>query len=581
MAECFEEHEGRQHKPKESLPQGFRVIDVIRRRIVEMNDCSFVALSYVWGLDSRPSLLTATCATIEEMKKDGGLPASEMPQTIEDAITVCAQLGERYLWADRLCIIQDSAEDKRNQIDAMGDIYSSARLVLIVAYGDSMDFGIPGIGHPREIVQHHGDVSGLRVTNIIGEVEGDPLALWHTRGWTYQEAVLAKRRLYFTNVRAFFEYGQSICHEDQYNREGLRNEFASHELLIAEDGSRFDTFARHLKNYTSRSLKYQSDAYNAFTGISKSLYDKGGVFLNGLPQADFDRALRWYADIGNNVTTRLEHPGMVLPTWSWSSVMTLQDPVNYQATKLFGTLVPWYTSDPSFPPALLKPFNIHADTITDDDWQVYMAIACSEGCVANISFSLPLKTSNFSTVREKFSTRWQSYHMFFKEAIDRVPMTIEYPQTSPLLPQKNGAFLKNLKPGVILTRAQAAFLRLAKRPERSGLHIVDSGGEFVGELCGDVARLERDVTSPQHDTNTLFEFIALSLSGKRILAYSGNEKKTKNYFDKCGNSLAVLPIVNLLVIGWRGSYAYRRELGWIYLVDWAKTDREWKTVLLE
>ncbi|RDL37294.1 uncharacterized protein BP5553_04727 [Venustampulla echinocandica] len=172
----------------------------------------------------------------------------------------------------------------------MNDIYSSAQIVLIAAYGDSMDFGVPGISYRRHVVQHHEEIFGLRVTNIIREVEGDPLALWHTRGWTYQESILARRRVYFTNVQAFFECGQSVWHEDQYNADKVRNEFASHGLITPDDGSRFDAFVRHLRNYTSRMLTYQSDAYNAFSGISKSLYE--GTFLYSLPQVDVDRALR-------------------------------------------------------------------------------------------------------------------------------------------------------------------------------------------------------------------------------------------------------------------------------------------------
>lgn len=151
------------------------------------------------------------------MKKDGGLPALGMPRTIEDAMKVCALLGQKYLWADRLCIIQDDDAVKKNQIDAMNDTFSSAQLVLIAAYCDSMDFGIPGVGHLRKIVQHQEDILDLRITNFIREVSDDPLELWHSRGWTYQEAVLLRRRLYFANSRAVFECEQSICHEDQFN----------------------------------------------------------------------------------------------------------------------------------------------------------------------------------------------------------------------------------------------------------------------------------------------------------------------------------------------------------------------------
>ncbi|KAH6680860.1 heterokaryon incompatibility protein-domain-containing protein [Halenospora varia] len=573
---CYESHQECGGHTKDKLPQGFRVIDVFRRCIVQKTVCDFIALSYVWGLDLRPSLLTATCATIEQMKEEGGLPASEMPKAIEDAMSVCLQLGERFLWADRLCIIQDDADDKKNQIEAMGDIYLSARLVLVVAYGDSMHFGIPGVGHRRSIFQHHENIAGLQVTNVVKEVEGDPLARWSTRGWTYQEAILSKRRLYFTNVRAFFECGQSIFHEDQYNPEKVRNEFTSHGLLISEDDSPFEAFARHLKNYTSRSLTYPSDAYHAFTGISKALYDPREPFSNGLPYIDFDRALRWYADIGD-YTTSLETPGVGLPSWSWSSVMNLGDHVAYQNTKLYGTLVAWYQNNVTA--NVLEAINSHKGTTMDDDWQIYMAIACSEGCVAKSYFTVQLQTGNFSNLRESFNSLWQDYGMFFERMIDKIPVAIKNGQNPPLFSQINDC-LEYLKPGVLLTRTQTGFLRLAKEPRKSGLRIVDSKGAFVGGICGDAVQLEKEVTSFQSDTSTLFEFIAISVSGKPIMSDASEERKTKNYFDVNGNSLTMLPIINLLLISRRGSYAYRRGLGWIYLVDWVRVNREWKAIML-
>lgn len=106
--------------------------------------------------------------------KDGGLTASNMPQTIEDAMQVCAVLGETYLWVDRLCILQDDKEDKASQIGAMGKIYSNAHLVLIATYGESMDFGIPGISRPREAAQSCETVLGLRIANVVRENKRDP-----------------------------------------------------------------------------------------------------------------------------------------------------------------------------------------------------------------------------------------------------------------------------------------------------------------------------------------------------------------------------------------------------------------------
>jgi hypothetical protein len=94
---------------KITLPATFRVIDVQRRRLVQMplGFPRFVALSYVWGHHPDPAKLFATKANIEALRRDGGLPESDMPATVEDAMEVCRRLGEPYLWVDRLCITQD------------------------------------------------------------------------------------------------------------------------------------------------------------------------------------------------------------------------------------------------------------------------------------------------------------------------------------------------------------------------------------------------------------------------------------------------------------------------------------------
>lgn len=565
--ECYETHKECQQKC--SLPPGFRVIDVHKRCLVEKRDCRFVALSYVWGSNPQPALLAGTRAEIDEMKSYGGLPASRMPKTIEDAIDICIRMGERYLWADRLCIIQDDPEDKKHQIKAMGDIYSSAQIVLVAAYGDNMEFGIPGIRTPRKIVQHSENFLGLRITNLIRDVKDDPLDLWATRGWTYQEAVLSNRRLYFTDNRAFFECERSICHEDQFNSEESRNELFSTRLIIPEDRSRFQSFARHIRHYTSRNLTYRSDAHNALYGISSSLYKEADAFVNGLPVADFDRALLWYPDIGKNMITRHEAQGEILPSWSWLSVMGLTDPVHYRASEFYGSLVPWFQiNGHKTSTGTMEAFNIHPGTNPDSGWQVYMAIAIAEGCVsASLDFSLTTKT--FPAVHDKFNARWPDYHSFRRDLIPLTIKTSELPHDTPTHAAKQG---------VIATRSQTALLKVSPRSS-SSFHIINPAGDIIGGLCGDAAKL-RDAVSSGYNSSTEFEFIALSLSGTRPYPDYSGDLAQKRFSDSDGNYLDKIPVVNVLIIDSVGELSHRRELGWIYLIDWVRLRREWKVIVL-
>lgn len=473
-------------------------------------------------------------------EEDGGLPTLRMPRTIEDAIEICVRMGERYLWADRLCIIQDDAGDMKIQIEAMGDIYSSAQIVLVAAYGDSMESGIPGIGDSRKVVQHSEDVLDLRMTNVIRDVKDDPLDMRATRGWTYQEAVLSNRRLYFTKNRAFFECERFVCHEDQFNIEQSRNELFSTRLIIPEDNSRFQSFTRHLRNYTSRKLTHRSDALKAIYGISVSLYKRTGALLNGLPVVDFDRALLWYPDIGRNIIERHQTQGQTLPTWSWSSVMGLSDPVHYRASDFYGTLAPWYhISGNAASSGSVESLNGHPDSKPDDDWQVHMAIAIKEGCFGSVSLAFSLATDSFSTVRGLFNTRWKDYHLFCREAIPLTIKTSELPQ---------GTSTTAAQQGVISTRTQTALLRATPRPSYS-FDIINSEGDIIGEFCGESVKLREQAISPGYNLRAEFEFIALSLSG--TIPYSEKISR-KNYIDVDGNSLKKVPIVNVLMIANNG-----------------------------
>lgn len=124
---------------------------------------------------------------------------------IEDSIKVVKELGMRYLWIDRYCIEQEDLDTRHQQIKNMHAIFADAELVLIAGAGNNPEYGLPGIRsrarkpQPSTALGKHLLVSAL----------GDPRLLtknskWINRGWTYQEAVLARRRLGFTDEQMYF-----------------------------------------------------------------------------------------------------------------------------------------------------------------------------------------------------------------------------------------------------------------------------------------------------------------------------------------------------------------------------------------
>lgn len=118
------------------------LIDVNDNRLVKATSAErYFALSYVWGDANMPKTLRSNIAS---RLCPGGLPQA-LPATIQDAMTLVKELGERYLWADVLCIVQDDPLQKHRDIKQMDLVYSCAAATIIGLHGRSADAGLPGI----------------------------------------------------------------------------------------------------------------------------------------------------------------------------------------------------------------------------------------------------------------------------------------------------------------------------------------------------------------------------------------------------------------------------------------------------
>ena len=126
-------------------------------------------------------------------------------------------LGERYLWVDSLCIIQDNPHDKNAQMSHTDAIYSSAFVTIAAASGSHADAGLAGVSRPRDVAQRTALIDGLRysipMTGYMSVIS-DPALVWNSRGWTFLEKVLSKRLLVFTGYQVYFQCSNMIWCED-------------------------------------------------------------------------------------------------------------------------------------------------------------------------------------------------------------------------------------------------------------------------------------------------------------------------------------------------------------------------------
>ena len=138
-----------------------------------------------------------------------------LPATIKDAIEFTAAIGERYLWVDSLCIVQDDGNAKMVQIMAMDQIYSGSVMSIIANDGTSCRDGLPGV---RETLgrwkQHIASVRGIRLANKQMTTSTSKDGGWALRGWTFQEHALSRRCVHFTLDGLQFESEDGISHED-------------------------------------------------------------------------------------------------------------------------------------------------------------------------------------------------------------------------------------------------------------------------------------------------------------------------------------------------------------------------------
>jgi Heterokaryon incompatibility protein (HET) len=262
-----------------TTPSNF--IDCFTRQVVQSPPAEeYFALSYVWGNPKNSSL------DIEPRENLHFLPPSGIPQVFEDVIHVVKNLGGRSLWVDRYCIDQQNLDEKHEQIQNMDQIYEGATLTLVAVAGTNADCGLPGVHglsrifHPRAVIGDKVLVSTFpHISFPIRE------SAWTTRGWTYQEAILSRRCLFFTKQQVYFVCRAMTCQEavktlpymsiappeTRAMTTTLSLEIFGHEKPHRSTSrpqvAYLQNFYSHLIQYKRRQLTYDSDSLNAFKGI--------------------------------------------------------------------------------------------------------------------------------------------------------------------------------------------------------------------------------------------------------------------------------------------------------------------------
>lgn len=179
------------------LPSGFMLIDVVDMRLMATStSCRFVALSYRWGDSVKFRTMSGNTG---KLRWPNGLANvwGQLSPTIQSAISFTRSLGERYIWIDSLCILQDNAVNSKANIDAMHSIYQQALLVILAADDTAVTEGLQGIMVPREPKQQEALIlPNLHVLGIFSHLSYMKQSVYRTRAWTYAGSLGAKQQLF-------------------------------------------------------------------------------------------------------------------------------------------------------------------------------------------------------------------------------------------------------------------------------------------------------------------------------------------------------------------------------------------------
>ncbi|PQE06015.1 heterokaryon incompatibility protein [Rutstroemia sp. NJR-2017a BBW] len=296
-------------------------------------DADYVALSYVWG---STNCTTVSSTNLEQLQRANSLSMENgrfiIPRTIRDAMILTELLGERYLWVDSLCVVQDDEELHSDELNKMASIYANASVTIVAEHGTHADFGLKGLQscRPRNLIQR---ITKFSPDDSILETNCDAYrpvlypSAWGQRGWTFQEYIFSNRLLIFGFESARWECNETIWYEDREEVDVWRQRRSNDPHLVSKifrsSIPEMRLFVELVQGYMRRKLTYSEDRLRAFAGMLRVLESHfDGGFVCGLPVLWLDTALLWQpAGVSNSCYAGQsggKHHSQI-PSWSWAT----------------------------------------------------------------------------------------------------------------------------------------------------------------------------------------------------------------------------------------------------------------------
>lgn len=214
----------------------------------------------------------------------------------------------------------------------MADIYSGAHVVIAANWSDDCNKGCFHVrqSRPAVTIDLPGGLNAVHATLLFQsdqsvihydgyEFRGEPLS---TRGWAFQERVLAKRVIHYNSRQMYFECAAGLIAEDGSYTERVRDDVPGLRYSSVYTG----TFSRKppqiwwslLPQYAGRNLTKPTDKLPAMSGLARLMQTKtNAVYVAGLWSDSLLAGLCWKPwGRRRNPASRDEYIG---PSWSWAS----------------------------------------------------------------------------------------------------------------------------------------------------------------------------------------------------------------------------------------------------------------------
>lgn len=305
-------------------------------RLVETPpNARYAALSYCWGRNATFMTVKDTLAQNAE-----NIPMGDLPQTIRDAFCLTKELRLDYLWVDAICIVQKDRQEWEEESQKMGHIYSNATIVLAATRSKGVHKGIfeqrsatplsrddEALGssmRARRNLNHEIIISCRTKSDYWWKKYIEVTFPLLTRGWGFQERMLATRIVHFTPTELVWECQRSrrcecgVMESDLYP---VMNNLGSALRMCLkqtnDERSMRQMWREIVNSYSVRILTQIDDKLPALSGIAGLLKDcSGDNYCAGLWERSLPFDLLWRCDQSG----KLQDEKRRSPSWSWISV---------------------------------------------------------------------------------------------------------------------------------------------------------------------------------------------------------------------------------------------------------------------